>query len=140
MTYLEAYEAIVARLKMLAYPVHETYDQQLTRPCAVIEAHPGKSDTLNAAGVLNHLDCNVTFLPELDARNNIKDQRDMMRFTDEILELFRDRKLPGVTFTVTPAGNATTESYVKLTADFAHTVRAGSEFNSIEEVNLCFTK
>ena len=139
MTYLEAYEAIVERLGLLSYPLHETYEQTLKRPCAVVEAHPGKSDTLNAVGVLHHLDCNVTFMPELDARNNIKDQRDMMRFTDEILELFRERRLPGMTFTVTPAGNAVTESYVNISAEFAHTSLPNPEYHQIGAVELCWT-
>jgi hypothetical protein len=139
MTYLECYNAVVERLKSATYPVHEVYSQGLKRPCIVVEGHPGESSTLNACGVMNRLDFIVTFMPELDDRHNIKNQRDMMAFVDQVLELYLERRLSGMTLEVTPQGNAVTECYIKISAQFAHTMFAQTNEELIDDVVLCIS-
>lgn len=136
MTYLECYNTIVEHLQSLPYVLHETYSQTLQRPCAVVEAHPGKSEVLNATGRMNSMEFVVTFMPVLDERNNIKDQRDMMAFVDAAMDLFR-QGVPGMMIAVSPDGNAVTECYVKISVQFADTAIVIDEDEPlVEEIAL----
>lgn len=139
MTYAEAYDAVLAQLKRIGYPVHEIYSQTLTRPCVAVEAFPGNADTLNADGRMNHLRFVVTFLPQLDERHNVKDQRDVMRFCDAVLELFSPRGLPGITCQTNPAGRSLTECYVNIEAQFSHAPVVDSGLPMMEDIHFTIT-
>jgi hypothetical protein len=103
MTYRQVFEAIYNRLKTAPYSVHDHYDPTLKRPCLTLEAHPAKSKQLGRYGWQNQMNFVVTFLPTLDERHNVKDQREVMDFVDEVLRLFA-QPVPGIDCSVLPDG------------------------------------
>ncbi len=135
MTYVECYDAVIGKLSTLSVPLYEVYQQGLERPCAVVEAHPSKSQTLNAQGVMNEIKFLVTYMPQLDQHGNIINQRDMMQFTDEVLSLFGEFRLPDITLNCTSTGNTMMESYIELIAKFANTMQPADIGEKIRNID-----
>lgn len=117
MTYVDAYEALLERAKTAGYTVHERYSDTLARPCVTFEAHPQSGEDMTRFRRNDKLEIVLTFMPELDARHDVKDQRDVMQFVDRMIDAFRlSNPIPGLETTVRPAGNAETEAYCIVSA------------------------